>query len=77
MRHRQQQQLVAVHLGALLEQRDRLLAVRRVVVDERDLLALQLVQPAFLLADVLHQHVRSVPVGAAEREIPAEHRAVH
>ena len=77
MRNRQQQQLVAVDLGPFLQQWDRLLAVGRVVIDERNLLTLELVHAAFLLADVLDQDVGSGPVRAAEREIPAEDRAIH
>jgi hypothetical protein len=72
MGHRQELQLVAVHLGALLEQRDRLFAVWRVMVDESDLLALELVDPAFLLADVLHENVGRIPVRSTQREVPAE-----
>ena len=76
MGHREQQQVVAVHLGALLQQRNRLLAVGRVVVHEGDLLALELVQATLLLADVLDQHVGCRPIAAAKREVPAEHGAV-
>jgi hypothetical protein len=61
-----------MHLGALLQQRDRLLAVGAVVVDQGDLLALELVETAFLLGDVLYQHVGAHPVGSDQREIPAE-----
>jgi hypothetical protein len=66
----------AVHLGALLQQGDRLLAVGAVVIDQGDLLALELVETAFLLGDVLHQYVGAHPVGADQREVPAEHGAV-
>src|SRR5262249_49381184 len=58
----QQQRLEAVHAGAFLQERDRLLAVGRVVVDERDLLALELVPAAFLLGNVLEDHVSGAPV---------------
>ncbi len=64
----------AVGLGALLQQRDGLLAVGAVVVDQRDLLALE--AALFLLGDVLQHHVGGGPVGAQQREIPLEHRAV-
>ena len=74
--HRQQLQLEAMHLGALLERGDRLLAEGRVVVDQRNLLALELVQAAFLLAQVLDQDVGRGPVAAHQREVPLEHAAV-
>jgi hypothetical protein len=48
-----------VHLRALLQEGDRLLAVGRVVIDKGDLLALELVEPAFLLGDVLQEDVGS------------------
>ena len=73
---RQQRQVKAVHLGALLQQRDRLLAERAVVVDQRDLLALELVQPAQRLGDVLDQDVGAGPVAAHHREVPLEGHAV-
>src|SRR5215813_4331950 len=38
--------------GHRVEHRDRLLAVRRLMVEERDLLALELLRPAFLLAQI-------------------------
>ena len=53
-----------LQLGALLQHRDRLLAVRAVVIDEADLLALQLVDAAVLLGDVLDGDVGRGPVGA-------------
>ena len=65
-----------MHLRALLQQRDRLLAVGRVVIDERDLLALELVEAALLLGDVLQDDIGRRPVGAEQREVPLEHRAV-
>src|SRR5262245_63677719 len=76
MRHRQEQGLESVHLRALLQQGDRLLAIRRVVIDQRDLLALELVEPAFLLGDVLQENVGGRPIGAQQREVPLKHRAV-
>src|SRR5262249_59706207 len=48
----------------------------RVVIDERDLLALELVEPAFLLCDVLQENVGGRPIGAEQREVPLEYRAV-
>ena len=46
------------------------------MVDQRDLLAFELVQAAFLLADGLHQRIGRQPVGAGQREVPLEHGAV-
>ena len=65
-----------MHRRALLQQQDRLLAVWAVVVHEGDLLALQLVEPAFLLADVLDERVGRDPVRAEQREVPLEHAAI-
>ena len=65
-----------MHLRAFLQEGDRLLAVGRVVIDQRDLLALELVEPAFLLGDVLQDDVGGRPIGAEQREVPLEHRAV-
>jgi hypothetical protein len=65
-----------VHLRALLQKSDRLLTVGRVVIDQRDLLALELVEPAFLLGDVLQDDVGGRPIGAEQREVPLEYRAV-
>src|SRR5262249_48770373 len=76
MRDRQQQGLESVHLRALLQEGDRLLAVGRVVIDQRDLLALELVEPALLLGDVLQENVGGRPIGAEQREVPLEYRAV-
>ncbi len=44
------------------------------MIDERDLLALE--AALLLLRDVLQHHVGGRPVGAQQREIPLEHRAV-
>ena len=77
MRDRQQLQVVTVHLRALLQQGDRLLAEWRVVVDKRNLLALQTIRTAFLLREVLDQHVGCGPVHAAQREVVLEHGTVH
>ena len=46
------------------------------MIDERDLLALELVEAAFLLGDVLQDDVGRGPVGAEQREVPREHAAV-
>jgi hypothetical protein len=54
MRHRQRDQFEAVHLGALLQRRNRLAAIGRIVIDERDLLAFQVRQSAIDLAQVLY-----------------------
>ena len=72
----QRHEFEAVHLRPLLEERDRLLAIRRVVIDQRDLLALELVEAAFLQADVLHDDIGGRPVGAEQREVPLEHAAI-
>ncbi len=74
--HRQQLQVEAMHARALLQQRDRLLAEGAVVVDQRDLLALELVQAAFLLAQMLDDDVGGGPVTAHEGEVPLERHAV-
>ena len=66
----------AVHLGAGFQQRDRLLAVGAVVIDEADLLALELVEAAEFLGDMLDGDVGGGPVGADRREVPGEDRAV-
>jgi hypothetical protein len=75
-RHRNRQELEAVLLGHDVERRDRLLAVGRIVIEQRDLLALELVEAAHLLGDVLDGDVGCRPVGAEQREVPFEHRAV-
>ena len=74
--HRQQLQLETVHLGALLQQRDRLFAKRTVVVDQRNLLALEFVHAAQALANVLDQDVGAGPVAAQQGEVPLEGHAV-
>ena len=74
--HRQHLQLKAVHLGALLQHRDGFLAEGAVVVDQRNLLALELVQPAVGLAQMLDQDVSARPVAAHEGEVPLEGLAV-
>ena len=66
-------ELEAILLGTRLERRDRLLAVGAVVIDEADLLALQLVEAAELLGDVLDGDVRRRPVAADGDEVPGEH----
>ncbi len=74
--HRIEHQLEAFLGRALLQQGDGLLAIWRVVVDQGDLLALELVHAAFFLGDVLDHHVGRGPVGAKQREVPFEHAAV-
>jgi hypothetical protein len=64
MRDRQEQGLESVPLRGFLQEGDRLLAVGRVMIDERDLPALELVEPAFLLGDVLQDDVGRRPIGA-------------
>src|SRR5690606_2535378 len=76
VRDRDQQELEAVQLRALLQQRNRLLAVGAIVVDERDLLALELFHATELFGDVLDRNVRSRPIRAKGYEIPGEYRAV-
>ena len=76
MRDRQEHGLEPVHFRPLLQERDRLLAVRRVMIDEGDLLALKLVESAFFLGDVLQDDIGRGPICAEQREIPLEHRAV-
>ncbi|MDT4854501.1 hypothetical protein FQZ97_888060 [compost metagenome] len=74
--HGQQAQREAVHGRTFLQQGDGFLAVGAVVIDQCNLLALELVVAAFLLGDVLDQHVGRHPVGAGDREVPLEHAAV-
>src|SRR5690554_165485 len=75
-RYRIQLQFEAVGLGPRFKQGDRFLAVGRVVIDQGDLLAFQLVFPAYLLGNVLDHDVGCGPVGAQQREVPFEDRAV-
>src|SRR2546428_230976 len=70
--HGQERQLEAEPPGQLLEGRVRLLAVGAVVVDVDDLLALELLRPAFLLADVADHRRGLTPVGRREVEHPRE-----
>ncbi len=76
MRDRDRLEGEAVLLRQHFERRDRLLAIGAVVIDEADLLALELVDAAELLGDVLDGDVGRGPVGAEQREVPGEHRAV-
>ena len=76
VRDREQRQLVAVGLRELFQRRDRLLAVGAVVIDQGDLLALQVVHAAFLLADVFDQRGGLAPVGHRRVEDVGEHPAV-
>ena len=73
MRDRQLHELKAVFLGMLFQYRDRFLAVGRIVVNQRNLLALQ----AALFGDVLDQNVGGSPVGSHQREVPREHAAIN
>jgi len=59
-------------LAQFLQDRNRLLAVGAVVVNQSDLLALQLGDPALLLRDVLDGDVGTDPVGSEERKVPGE-----
>ncbi len=74
--HGQQLELEAVHLRALLQQRNGLLAVRAVVVDQGDFLALELVEAALLLANVLDDGIGRHPIRACQREIPFEYPTI-
>ncbi len=76
VRNRDRRKLKAVLLRQHLQRRDRLLAVRAVVKDQRDLLAFQLVEAAELLGDVLDRDIGRGPVRAEQREVVREHRAV-
>ncbi len=76
MRNHDGGKLVAVFARKVGQHRDRLLAIRRVVVDERDLLAAQLVEAACLVADVAHRRRGLVPVGGDERKHIREDRPV-
>src|SRR5262249_39371181 len=58
------------------QDRDRLLAVGGVVIDEDELLTLPLVHAAHLLAHVLHHHRGLRPVGGDEREHVGEYASV-
>ena len=72
----QQLEFEAQLRGQRLEGGDGLLAVGAVVIDEGDLLALELVHAAFLLADVLDEGRRLAPVGGGRIEDPLEDTAV-
>ncbi len=76
MGDRQQLQFEAVLFGKRLEHRDRLLAVGRIVINIGDLLALQLVPAAKQIGEILDLDVAGVPVGAEDREGPADDVAV-
>ena len=76
MRHRQRHEGEAVLLRLLFEHGQPFLAESRVVVEIDDLLALELVEPAFLGADVLDHRRRLAPVGRDHREDPREDAAV-
>ena len=74
--HRIELQLEAVFLGEVFENRDRLLAERRVEMDQAELLALELVHAAELGRHVLHHDGGAVPVSEGRDEDPGEVRAV-
>ena len=65
-----------MHLCALFQQRDGVFAVGAVVVHVGNFLALELVQAAGLLAQMLDQDVSGRPVAAQEGEVPLEGVAV-
>ena len=70
--HRQQLHLETIGLAQLLQHRDGFLAIRTVVVDEGNLLALQLGDAAFLLGDVLDGDLGANPVSPEQRKVPGE-----
>src|SRR5574344_57176 len=70
----QLEQLKAFFGRALFQQRDGLLATGRVVLHQRDFLALE--AAFFLLQDVLNHRVGGRPVGAQQREIPLKHATI-
>ena len=71
---RDRQEREAVLGGERLEQRDRLLAVGMVEMQQDDLLALQVVEIA--VGDVVQDHRRAIPIGGRRIEGPLEHLAV-
>src|SRR5262249_16006711 len=69
-------ELEAVILGKRLQQRDRLLAIRGVEMDEADLLALELVETALDVGDVTNESRRAVPIDRIRIEYPGKQIAV-
>ena len=65
-------EVVAVFFGENRQRRDRLLAVRAVVVHQGDFLALQRLHAAFLLPDVFDERGCLAPVRGGEIENPLE-----
>ena len=63
-------------VGLCFEHRMRFLAVGRVVIQQHDLLALELVRAAFLVADELDDAGGRIPVVGHQRKHPREHAAV-
>ncbi len=72
---RQRGEVEAIAPRQFLEDANGLPAIRRVVVDQRDLPALEPGRPHFA-GHVLDQHLGRIPVGAHQREIPGEGAAV-
>ncbi len=72
MVHGEQGQLEAVLLRQLFERRVGFLAVGAVVIDVRDLLALELLESALLLTDVADDGGRLAPVRRGKAEHPRE-----
>ena len=72
--HWQQRQIKTLNLGTLLQQRNRLFAVGAVVVYQRNFLALHIT--TLFGCDVLHQNIRTRPIGAHQRKIPFEDAAI-
>ena len=72
----QELQLKTVVAGAFLQQRNRLFAKRAVVVHKRYFFALEFVPATFFFGNGLHDGVGGHPVGARDREVPLEDRAI-
>ncbi len=75
-RDRQQLQLKTQLTGALLQERNRLFAIRAVMVDQGNFFAFELVHAAFFFANLLHQHVSGQPIRASQWEVPFENGTV-
>ncbi len=74
--HRNLDVFEAVLLGQQFQRAEGFATVGRVVVDRGDLLALEFVEPAFTLGDVIDQARRLAVEGQHHREVIGEHRAV-
>jgi len=72
--HWQELQVETLHLGAFLQERNWLFAIRAVVVDQSNLLAFDVA--TFFFGDVLHDDVSARPVSALQWEVPLEHLTI-